>query len=103
MNGWPDKDKPGFPVDPETDGWHWLSNSMDMPCPWRWFSKERTWGHVAQDDLPAEFMSKAKYLGPALTPAEVADVVEAIGEAAAEAMTAMLNGFTQDSDGETKH
>jgi hypothetical protein len=103
MNGWPNPDKPGYPVDPETNGWHWLANSKDLPCPWLWFANTSEWGHVEGDLMSSEFMANAKYLGPALTPAEVEDVIQAIGEAAAEAMTAILNAVANVSDGETKH
>lgn len=103
MNGWPNPDKPGYPIDPETDGWHWLANSKNLPCPWLWSADLCEWGHAQGDFISLEFMSKAKYLGPALTPTEVKDVVQAIVEAAADAMSAILNAITQDSDGETKH
>jgi hypothetical protein len=102
MNNWPNPDKPGYPVDPETEGWHWLANAKDMPWPWFWFAEDCQW-ETGEFVMTPEVLARYKYLGPALTPAEVADVVDAIGEAAAEAMTAILNAITQDSDGETKH
>jgi hypothetical protein len=43
----------------------------------------------------------AKYLGPALMPAEVEELVETIGEAAAQAMNAILSAIQ--TEGETKH
>ena len=102
MNGWPNPDKPGYPVDPETDGWHWLENAKGVPWPWIWCAKDHEWEN-GEFVMTPEVLALHKYLGPALTPAEVVDVVDAIGEAAAEAMTAILNAITQDSDGETKH
>jgi hypothetical protein len=48
-----------------------------------------------------ETMSNAKYLGPALTPAEVEDMVMMLGEAAAQAMNAIMASLQ--TEGETKH
>lgn len=101
VSGWPNPDKPGYPVDPETDGWHWLANSKDLPCPWLWCAETCEWGHAQGDFISSEFMSNAKYLGLALTPAEVDDVVHMIGEAAAQAMNAIIASFQ--TEGETKH
>jgi hypothetical protein len=101
VNGWPDSDKPGYPLDPETDGWHWLANSRNLPCPWMWFAETCEWGHAQGDMVSLETMSNAKYLGPALTPAEVEDMVMMLGEAAAHAVNELL-AATQ-TDGETKH
>jgi hypothetical protein len=102
MNNWPNPDKLGHPVDPETDGWHWLENAKGVPWPWIWCAKDHEWEN-GEFVMTPEVLARYKYLGPALTPAEVADVVDAIGEAAAEAMTAILNAVTQINDGETKH
>jgi hypothetical protein len=102
MNNWPNPDKLGHPVDPETDGWHWLENAKGVPWPWIWCAKDHEWEN-GEFVMTPEVLARYKYLGPALTPAEVAEVVDAIGEAAAEAMTTILNAITQDSDGETKH
>jgi hypothetical protein len=101
MNGWPNPDKPGYPVDPETDGWHWLANSRNLPCPWMWIAETREWGHAQGDMISSEYMSNAKYLGPALTPAEVEDMVMMLGEAAAQAMNEILAAIQ--TEGETKH
>ena len=102
MSNWPDPDKPGYPVDPETDGWHWLANSRNLPCPWMWFAETREWGHAQGDMISSEYMSNAKYLGPALTPAEVAEIVQSVGDAAAEAMNVIFAAMQAD-EGETKH
>ena len=102
MNNWPNPDKPGYPVDPETNGWHWLENAKGVPWPWIWCAKDHEWEN-GEFVMTPEVLVSFKYLGPALTPAEVADVVDAIGEAAAEAMTAILNAVTQINDGEIKH
>jgi hypothetical protein len=73
-NGWPHK--PGVPLNPERDGWHWFWCPLKrgvFPCFWRaageahncrWTAK---WLYSRNDWNPKE----CTYLGPALTPAEV--------------------------------
>jgi hypothetical protein len=73
-NGWPDK--PGVPLNPERDGWHWLVCPLKhdvFPRFWRaageaqncrWTAK---WLYSRNDWNP----KKCTYLGPALTPAEL--------------------------------
>jgi hypothetical protein len=100
MNGWPDKDKFGYPIDPEIDGWHWLANAKDVPWPWLWSAKNFTWT-CGNQQIVSNTMSDLKYLGPALTPAEVGDVVHMIVEAAAQEMNAIISSFQ--TEGETKH
>lgn len=29
-NGWPDPARPGYPANPERDGWHWLKRPEDL-------------------------------------------------------------------------
>ena len=81
-NGWPGK--PGVPLNPERDGWHWVGG---IPYWWRVFD---------DDDAPlwqthhlyftAEEWSYKKYGGPVLTPVEVdARVSEARRDALEEA------------------
>jgi hypothetical protein len=83
-NGWPYPERPGVPENPERDGWHWLlANSTKDIVPeaacWRaprsrypgmWFFQGN------ENYLVAEQMTQAHgwrgYLGPCLTPAEVA-------------------------------
>jgi len=73
-NGWPGK--PGVPLNPERDGWHWLMCPLKhdlFPRFWRaageahncrWTAK---WLYSRNDWNPKE----CTYLGPCLTPAEV--------------------------------
>ena len=100
VNGWPNPDKLGYPLNPEIDGWHWLQNTKDNLWPWKWYAKTCMWG-FPDPDVDADHMKRAKYHGPALTPAEVAEVVETIEEAAAQAMNAILTAIQ--TEGETKH
>ena len=104
VNGWPNPDKPGYPVDPETDGWHWLANGKDVPWPLFWSAEKCSWSTSPWSNIqsiPVSVIMHAKYLGPALMPAEVEELVETIGEAAAQAMNAILSAIQ--TEGETKH
>jgi len=72
-NNWPDPAKPGVPLNPERDGWHWLHHPEDLrafPCVWdasiaAWCSGE---AHSPRGIVELRY----QYLGPCLTPAEVA-------------------------------
>ncbi len=72
-NGWPDPARPGVPLHPEKDGWHWLQNRKPncAPYPVQWKADGGwVWNAVAYQ--PAQDTSfRYRYLGPCLTPAEV--------------------------------
>lgn len=74
----------GRPQNPERDGWHWLDAGGPVLCEWRasrgWMD-ETWWPHAA--DLV--------YLGPCLTPQEVAAREAAAAEAMREACASMLD------------
>jgi hypothetical protein len=69
-NGWPDASKPGVPLNPERDGWHWLLwKGGAQPVPLRWNTGlGGGWSSYSTDGTAARYL----YLGPCLTPAEVA-------------------------------
>jgi hypothetical protein len=81
-NGWPDPSKPGVPLNPERDGWHWVETSLGpgppktVPRPWK------AGAGGGWDMTRAWAIRWYRYLGPCLTPAEVA----AREAAAAQAM-----------------
>lgn len=83
LNGWPER--PGVPLNPERDGWHWVSRPMHGVLPMQWL--EIAGGgwvgkHVclfASEAANADW----RYLGPCLLPAEVASLVEAARREAA--------------------
>ena len=108
MSGWPNEDKPGYPVDPETSCWHWLQCGSCDPMPWKWLASTEiepkcAWGNGDGRELTVDGAGRNwTYLGPALTPAELADVVGMIGKAAAEAMNRILADIYA-SEEETKH
>lgn len=76
-NGWPGK--PGVPLNPERDGWHWVKSLTTgglMCAEWRadrigWSLYRSTSEHHAPNT-----MFSWGYLGPCLTPAEVGARVE---------------------------
>jgi hypothetical protein len=79
--GWPDAARPGYPLNPERDGWHWLRHedaSFCTPVEWR-----HPCGWVANGVpmLPNEVqkfvVDCCQYLGPCHAPAEVSAQVEA--------------------------
>ena len=69
--GWPDAARPGVPEKPERDGWHWLETGRGkaLACYWH----EQHWTTPVGDfALRPELVLDWRYLGPCLTPAEVA-------------------------------
>jgi hypothetical protein len=68
MSGWPDPEKPGVPLNPEVDGFHWLGNAAFV-----WAAKFGNWA-LNGVGFPPEFFATTAYLGPCLTPDE-ADVL----------------------------
>ena len=70
-NNWPDK--PGVPLNPERDGWHWLkARSDNLKATWRekfpaqWTAGNRHWIHGTY--APEYAAENWTYLGPCLTP-----------------------------------
>ncbi len=70
-NNWPGK--PGVPLNPERDQWHWLASS-EGPVPALW--ARPAWRHCRDfwiDQAKPEWMEWQgwTYIGPCLTPAEM--------------------------------
>ena len=65
-NGWPGE--PGVPMNPEKDGWHWVSLlGGDYPQIMEWFSDAMVWAEDWTVDACALHL---RYLGPCLKPDE---------------------------------
>ena len=66
-NGWPDK--PGVPLNPERDGWHWISllGGKDNAQVIEWFSDAMRWDET--DWTTEDFGLHTRYLGPCIGPA----------------------------------
>lgn len=83
-NTWPDPARPGVPLNPEKDEWHWLlaPDGEQFPCLWSvigvsqrerfpmgWISDPESWS-------PEE----CTYLGPVLTPDEASALQKRVAE-----------------------
>jgi hypothetical protein len=69
-SGWPDPARPGVPLNPERDGWHWLKSPRAFVRPCLWNPRTKTWLERGS----VEDMNRAGwcYLGPCPIPDEVA-------------------------------
>jgi hypothetical protein len=77
MNGWPDPNAPGVPLNAERDGRHWLFDAeSNVSFPEFWVSGMGAWavGDAWTPRMVAEM--SLHYQGPVLTPAE-ADALRA--------------------------
>lgn len=91
--GWPDPARPGVPLNPKKDGWHWVAWHNDPPDVMWWTPhgpehRGQCWLWDGDWTGPGWVAPQARYLGPALLPAEVAALVaeahaRALDEAAA--------------------
>ena len=78
-NGWPDAERPGVPLSPEVDGWHWLRRGEQV-WPFHWVGGDEPGGCADEGcdpdcaDTDPETMVRywKRYLGPCLLPSEVA-------------------------------
>ncbi len=68
-NGW--AGKPGVPLNPEQSNWHWVSllGGEDNEQAIEWLGPDIGWDDT--DWSTEDFGLHARYLGPAITPAEV--------------------------------
>ncbi len=67
---WPDPARPGVPLNPERDGWHWVKRiGQKQAHIERWIGSH--WWLGPSFGGAKTNIEKYEYLGPALTPAEV--------------------------------
>jgi hypothetical protein len=64
-NGWPDK--PGVPMNPERDGWHWVQQDGRKSLCAKWMWGSRSIGKWISADVRGNW----RYLAPCLTPFEI--------------------------------
>ncbi len=88
LDNWPDPDRSGVPANPERDGWHWLSWNGDPPDVGSWppngpEKRGPCWLWDGEWMGPKWVGPRARYLGPCLTPAEVAAAIAEEREACA--------------------
>ena len=87
---WPDPARPGVPLNPERDGWHWLHHPEDIrPIATPWVAEIHAWSSGAAHSPQGVVDLGYTYLGPCLTPAEVAALQSAAFASGAEAMREM--------------
>lgn len=71
MSDWPDPTRPGVPLNPERDGWHWMKGNIGKLIAAQYFAaKENGW-----PERPTWLRDNVRfchYLGPVLTPDETA-------------------------------
>jgi hypothetical protein len=98
QNGWPDASKPGVPMNPERDGWHWVDSRAHGLHALEWNSMWRGsacgWWHGSTSaDTPSEFatLRDLRYLGPCHTPAEVAAMLAKAEQRGMERAAKMLS------------
>lgn len=99
-NGWPDAARPGVPLNPERDGWHWLQAPEGQPWCWFWMvaSGKGAWCDDDTGDFePPEAVAEMRYIGPCLTPS---DVAAREAQARREALEEALRAVEQDMRGE---
>ena len=85
-NGWPDAARPGYPLNPERPGAHALKDTGGTVSVMLW---RDPWWHPSTGWAikPAEMVAaRWRYLGPCITPAEVAAREAAAYQRGAEAM-----------------
>lgn len=80
---WPNPERPGVPLFPERDGWHWLSYGQNQePVPFEWSSEEFSdaptewaWGTDGGPEDAYEMARRFCYHGPCLTPTQIAEML----------------------------
>lgn len=80
---WLDPARPGVPLNPERNGWHWVKiiHLISQPRPRLWRSKIDRW-ELSDGALisPSEFAERWRYLGPVLLPNEAAALQKRVAE-----------------------
>jgi hypothetical protein len=83
---WPDSSRPGVPANHKLDGPHWIDAGCGPEFA-QWFAYSDKWHFYRRAVLYTPMtISNWRYLGPALTPAEVAAAVAAAFDDGARAM-----------------
>ncbi len=96
MSGWPDPDKPGVPLNPERNGFHWIVGWNGAFFMAEWDSECGLYGSVDAGGSPLGAAKQSwTYAGPVLTPAE-ADALRAAADVRAlvnEMRVDLADGF----------
>jgi len=96
-NNWPDPARPGVPVNPERDGWHWLewmdycgTKPTGMIDQFKW-ERDGYWDRTTHRS--ARYWACWRYIGPCLTPAEVDARVQQARRDALEEAAQVAKGY----------
>ncbi|GBR60815.1 hypothetical protein AA18889_2481 [Acetobacter senegalensis DSM 18889] len=77
---WPNPERPGVPMFPERGGWHILVDGGQCACYWHpgksWWWNENKRVYMTLDDI-AKQTCCVEYIGPVLTPAQIAEMLAA--------------------------
>lgn len=94
--GWPDPARPGVPLHPERDGWHWLHHKEDMrPIPAMWNAALAGWT-CGTLHSPGWIVDLGyTYLGPCILPADLAAERAAAAEQMREACAEACDGHAE--------
>ncbi|MFT8418444.1 MAG: hypothetical protein ABF636_06390 [Acetobacter sp.] len=110
---WPNSERPGVPMFPERDGWHilWCNSSPSGDYFRYWHSKEELWSETRHRNLchclplpkyghdPDYVACRHQYIGPVLTPAQIAEMLAGERERVAKEIVAFEDNWMGASDG----
>lgn len=77
-NSWPDPNKPGYPLNPNQNGYHWLIwNGAPEAFTHEWRAATQSWSAYSGGDCVPTFNPQCfKYLGPCLLPSQIKGFIE---------------------------
>lgn len=98
--GWPDAARPGMPMEPERDGWHWLqwvglfpADTLGHTNPVARYWEKDGWWDGSMHRHARYWQQGWHYLGPCLTPAEIEARVAAARREGIEAAAEIAKQF----------
>jgi hypothetical protein len=92
---WPDPERPGVPLNPERDGWHWLGHPGTICMrPFGWDARHQAWHDYGLNTPNALAHFGYYYICPCLTPSEVAAREAAAERRGMERAAEIADGFT---------
>jgi hypothetical protein len=99
---WPNPEQPGVPLNPEKNGWHWLTSlHTGKEQPWRWYARGQLWnwnGDTASP-TPASMAKNYSYGGVCHTPAEVVELMKIARQETFNELAAAVLEATEKTNG----
>ena len=68
QRGWPHAANPGFPQNPDQDGWHLIEDDRGTQQQVYWLSVPKTWAFPASSGSPDTIAKQWKYVRPVERP-----------------------------------